>query len=191
MKRVTLDAASMDYIEELLRGEVASFEDLDFGLNENFGTRFGEKGCDAEIALLEEKLRFRFSASYVRAATGINGDYASLHFRDGWWRVLETSEAVVFWSSTLSLSGAPSAKHADENTLLVTEKFETAGLQAIPFGQARRIQKSERMSTDGWLCFDRADARVRFAEFDFAATYAIATGFDAMMAHAAFVDMYG
>lgn len=191
LKRTALDAADVQYIEDYFLGEGASFEDLDFGMNEKFGTPFGERGRDAEIALLEQKLRFRFSASYIKAATGINGDWASLYFHEGWWRVLYTPEAAVLWSSTLSLSIEPSVKHPDENTLLIAEKFAAAGFDAIPFGQARRVDRAANISTDGWLYFNRADGAVGFTEFDFTKTFAIAAGFDPMMAKAVFVDIYG
>ncbi|WP_434730471.1 hypothetical protein [Rhizobium binae] len=42
--------------------------------------------------------------------------------------------------------------------------------------------------TDGWLCFDRGDRSLDFAEFDFAEAFSIAPDYLTIMRLAKFVD---
>ncbi len=187
MKRTALTAEDFEAVELYMLCDGSTFEELDFGLNHKFGTLFGEKGRDAEIALLEEKLQFRFPASYIKAVVGLAGDTASSNFRSGWWRVVNDPDALILWSFTLSLSGEPSPKYPDENALLIAEKFEAAGLAGVPFGHGFRIDKINRVATDGWLYFNRNDGSLHFAEFDFTGTFLIAPDFETMMGQAVFV----
>ena len=166
---------------EIYFGESGIAYSDEFKLDFEFGTVFGELGRDAELALLEAELGFRFPPEYVHAATGYFGDEAVGYFRYGWWRVLNTEATAVIWLHTLSLSGKPSAEAPHENTLTIEAKFRQAGVAGIPFGRAAGIDRTAAVQTDGWLYFDRTDRSIHFAEFDFARIFPVSPSFRAMM----------
>lgn len=187
LERRSIDAESIDYYNMYIDYEGEYYRENGGDFNVKHGTLFGARGRDTEIALLEEKLSFRFPPEYIEIAVGEGGNRASAHFRSGWWKVLNDEEAIVLWAFTLSLSGDPKADYPHENTLAIEEKFRKAGVAGVPFGNGFRIEKRAMVSTDGWLYFDRADRSLCFAEFDFAKTSPIARDFLGMMEQAQFV----
>ncbi len=164
------------------------------GLSVKHGSLFkhGAEGWRSQVAVLERKLDFQFPAEYLEVITDPHGEgrneSSSVHFRSGWWRVLNSDDVMVLWSFSLSLQEISSDDWPQENTLIIEEQFRQAGLRGVPFGQGFRICKKTLTCIDGWLYFDRDDLTLRFTDFDFAYTLPLAPSFLIMMKTA---DMIG
>ncbi len=176
---------------EYFMGKGSPFADV--GMCFKHGSSFGDKGMVEEVRELERLLNFKYPEKYLDIITD-GGAFADAHFSSGWWRVQNTLDEMILWSSPLSLRPTYHTSTVDhENTLRVHESLKKQNFDHIPFGRAFRIDRQNLSEhgampiDEGWLYFNKQNLAVHYTDDQLAITSDIAETFMQMMHEADFI----